>query len=41
MKIEGLDFFYLAMPEITLEGDGSQDVLLVRVAAQVSETASH
>ncbi len=33
MKIEGLDFFYLAMPEITLEGDGSQDVLLVRVSA--------
>ena len=33
MKIEGLDFFYLAMPEVTLEGDGSQDVLLVRVSA--------
>jgi len=33
MKIEGLDFFYLAMPEVTLEDDGSQDVLLVRVSA--------
>ena len=26
-------FFYLSMPEITTEGDGSQDALLVRVAA--------
>jgi L-alanine-DL-glutamate epimerase-like enolase superfamily enzyme len=33
MKIEAVDFFYLSMPEITLEGDGSQDALLVRVAA--------
>jgi L-alanine-DL-glutamate epimerase-like enolase superfamily enzyme len=33
MKIEAVDFFYLAMPEITLEADGSQDALLVRVAA--------
>jgi L-alanine-DL-glutamate epimerase-like enolase superfamily enzyme len=33
MKIEAVDFFYLAMPEITLEGDGSQDALLVRVVA--------
>jgi len=33
MKIESVDFFYLAMPEITTEADGSQDALLVRVAA--------
>jgi L-alanine-DL-glutamate epimerase-like enolase superfamily enzyme len=33
MKIEAVDFFYLSMPEITLEGDGSQDALLVRVAS--------
>lgn len=33
MKIDGVDFFYLAMPEITHEADGSQDALLVRVAA--------
>jgi L-alanine-DL-glutamate epimerase-like enolase superfamily enzyme len=32
-KIESVDFFYLAMPEVTTEGDGSQDALLVRVAA--------
>src|SRR5579872_6108174 len=32
MKIEAVDFFYLSMPEITLEADGSQDALLVRVA---------
>ena len=33
MKIEAVDFFYLAMPEIHDIGDGSQDVLLVRVTA--------
>jgi L-alanine-DL-glutamate epimerase-like enolase superfamily enzyme len=33
MKIETVDFFYLSMPEVTTEGDGSQDALLVRVAA--------
>jgi L-alanine-DL-glutamate epimerase-like enolase superfamily enzyme len=33
MRIEAVDFFYLSMPEVTLEGDGSQDALLVRVAA--------
>lgn len=33
MKIETVDFFYLAMPEITTAGDGSQDALLVRVEA--------
>src|SRR3984893_19466186 len=31
-KIETVDFFYLSMPEVTTEGDGSQDALLVRVA---------
>ena len=33
MKIDAVDFFYLAMPRITTEGDGSQDALLVRVMA--------
>jgi L-alanine-DL-glutamate epimerase-like enolase superfamily enzyme len=33
MKIEAVDLFYLAMPNITTEADGSQDALLVRVAA--------
>src|SRR5688500_3883278 len=33
MKIAQVDFFYLAMPEITTAGDGSQDALLVRVEA--------
>lgn len=33
MRIEAVDFFYLSMPEVTTEGDGSQDALLVRVAA--------
>src|ERR1700741_278250 len=33
MKIEAVDFFYLSMPHITPEADGSQDALLVRVAA--------
>lgn len=33
MQIEAVDFFYLAMPEVTLEADGSQDALLVRVQA--------
>lgn len=32
-KIEAVDLFYLSMPTIALEGDGSQDALLVRVAA--------
>jgi L-alanine-DL-glutamate epimerase-like enolase superfamily enzyme len=31
MKIETIDLFYVAMPVITTEGDGSQDALLVRV----------
>lgn len=33
MHIEAVDFFYLAMPEITVAADGSQDALLVRVSA--------
>ncbi|MBS0263547.1 MAG: mandelate racemase/muconate lactonizing enzyme family protein [Planctomycetes bacterium] len=33
MKIDAIDFFYLAMPEILDIGDGSQDALLVRVRA--------
>src|SRR5215813_7209650 len=33
MKIESVDFFYLAMPQIRDIGDGSQDALLVRVRA--------
>ena len=32
-KIEAVDFFYLSMPEVTTEGDGSQDALLARVTA--------
>jgi L-alanine-DL-glutamate epimerase-like enolase superfamily enzyme len=33
MRIESVDVFYLAMPEIRDIGDGSQDMLLVRVRA--------
>lgn len=33
MKIETVDFFYLAMPEVTTAADGSQDALVVRVRA--------
>jgi L-alanine-DL-glutamate epimerase-like enolase superfamily enzyme len=33
MRIEAVDFFYLAMPEIREIGDGSQDALLVRICA--------
>lgn len=33
MKIESVDLFYLAMPEILDIGDGSQDMVLVRVRA--------
>lgn len=33
MKIESVDFFYLSMPHIEDIGDGSQDALLVRIAA--------
>lgn len=33
MRIEAVDFYYLAMPEILDIGDGSQDLTLVRVQA--------
>lgn len=33
MKIEAVDFFYVSMPVVTTEADGSQDALLVRVRA--------
>ena len=33
MKIDSVDFFYAAMPNVTLAADGSQDALLVRVTA--------
>jgi L-alanine-DL-glutamate epimerase-like enolase superfamily enzyme len=33
MKIEGVDLFYLSMPEVLDIGDGSQDALLVRIRA--------
>ena len=33
MRIDSIDLFYLAMPEITDEVDGSQDALLVRARA--------
>src|SRR4051794_13042054 len=32
MKIEAVDFFYLSMPVVTTDADGSQDALVVRVA---------
>lgn len=33
MQIDSIDFYYLSMPEVLDVGDGSQDVLLVRVGA--------
>jgi L-alanine-DL-glutamate epimerase-like enolase superfamily enzyme len=33
VRIDSVDFFYASMPEITLDADGSQDALLVRVRA--------
>ncbi|MCY7412149.1 MAG: mandelate racemase/muconate lactonizing enzyme family protein [Salinibacterium sp.] len=33
MNIDTVDFFYASMPEVTVEADGSQDALLVRVSA--------
>jgi L-alanine-DL-glutamate epimerase-like enolase superfamily enzyme len=33
MNIDSVDFFYLAMPEVTKAADGSQDALVVRVSA--------
>ena len=32
-RVESVDLFYLSMPHISTEGDGSQDALLVRVAS--------
>jgi L-alanine-DL-glutamate epimerase-like enolase superfamily enzyme len=32
MNIEVVEFFYLSMPQVTTEADGSQDALLVRVS---------
>lgn len=37
MRIDSVDFFYARMPEVTLEADGSQDALLVRVRAGEAE----
>lgn len=34
MRIDSVEFFYAAMPEVTLEADGSQDALLVRVSGE-------
>ena len=31
IKIQTVDFFYLSMPQVLDIGDGSQDMLLVRV----------
>ena len=33
MKIDSVDFYYLSMPQVLDIGDGSQDALLVRIAA--------
>lgn len=33
MNIEAVDFYYVSMPDVTLEADGSQDALVVRVVA--------
>src|SRR4051812_12836788 len=33
VKIEAVDFYYLSMPEVLDIGDGSQDLLLVRLQA--------
>jgi L-alanine-DL-glutamate epimerase-like enolase superfamily enzyme len=33
MRIEAVDFYYLSMPEVLDVGDGSQDLLLVRLQA--------
>ncbi|MGX5682888.1 mandelate racemase/muconate lactonizing enzyme family protein [Schumannella luteola] len=33
MRIDSVEFFYAAMPEVTLAADGSQDALLVRVTS--------
>jgi L-alanine-DL-glutamate epimerase-like enolase superfamily enzyme len=33
MKVEAIDLFYVSMPEVTTDADGSQDALVVRVHA--------
>jgi L-alanine-DL-glutamate epimerase-like enolase superfamily enzyme len=33
MKVDSVDFFYVAMPQVTTAADGSQDALVVRVTA--------
>jgi L-alanine-DL-glutamate epimerase-like enolase superfamily enzyme len=33
VRVDSVDFYYLSMPEITLDVDGSQDALLVRITA--------
>lgn len=33
MRIDAVDFYYLSMPEVLDIGDGSQDLLLVRLQA--------
>jgi L-alanine-DL-glutamate epimerase-like enolase superfamily enzyme len=37
MKIDSVDLFYLSMPVVTTEADGSQDALLVRVRSGAHE----
>jgi L-alanine-DL-glutamate epimerase-like enolase superfamily enzyme len=37
MKINEIDFFYVSMPVVTDEADGSQDALLVRVRSETEE----
>lgn len=37
MKIDSVDFFYASMPSVTLDADGSQDSLLVRVRSGPDE----
>ena len=37
MKIESVDLFYFSMPEVLDVGDGSQDMLLVRVITSTGE----
>ena len=38
MKVESVDFFYLSMPEVLDIGDGSQDMLLVRLRTDTGIT---
>ena len=37
MRVEAVDLYYLSMPEVTEEGDGSQDALLVRIRSSGGE----